>query len=267
MEKWIELLRNFAANAGKELVIALLIFLIGRVVIRKVVDRLKNSKAIEKMDPTAGTFLLNLAKAALYAVMIVAIVKRLGVDTSSIVALLASCGVAVGLALQGALANLAGGIMMLIFRPFNVGDYIIAAGEEGVVREISMIYTILLTVDNKKVTIPNGTMMNSNIVNASSEELRRVDLTYNISGVNPIEKVQGVMLDAIAKNDKALADPAPFVSPLAGVPGGMEYTVRVWCNSADYWDVYFDLTKRISTALGEAGIGGPVPATNVTLNQ
>lgn len=265
MEKWIEILTNFAANAGKELVIALLIFLIGRIIIKNVISRLKKSKVIQGLDPTAGTFILNLVKIALYAVMVAAIVKRLGVDTSSIVALLASCGVAVGLALQGALANLAGGIMMLIFRPFNVGDYIIAAGEEGVVKEINMIYTILLTVDNKKVTIPNGTMMNANIVNATCEDLRRVDLTFNISGVNEIATVQQVILDAIAKNKKALIDPAPFVSPLAGIPGGMEYTVRVWCNSADYWDAYFTLTQEIATALGNAGIGGPVPASQVTV--
>lgn len=267
MQQLLYTLQSFATNAGKEIVIALLIFIIGKAVIKKVIGRLKDSNAIKKMDPTAGTFLLNVAKISLYAIMVIAIVKRLGVDTSSIVALLASCGVAVGLALQGALANFAGGIMMLIFRPFNVGDYIIAAGEEGVVKEISMVYTILNTVDNKKVTIPNGTMMNSNIVNATSEALRRVDLTFNISGACDITEVQKTILTAVVANKKALRDPAPFAAPVAGVPGGLEYTVRVWCNSPDYWDVYFSLLKEIATALGDAQIGGPVPASKVVMDK
>ena len=157
--------------------------------------------------------------------------------------------------------------MLLIFRPFNVGDYISAAGGEGVVQEISMFYTVLLTVDNKKVTIPNGSLMNANVENYSSEEKRRVDLTFNLGGGNDISKVQEVMLGVMNANDKVLQDPAPFASPLAGIPGGLQYTVSAWCKSADYWDVYFALQKDIAAALGQAHFAGPAPATTVVMDK
>ena len=168
------------------------------------------------------------------------------------------------MALQGSLSNLAGGIMLLVFRPFNVGDYIIAGGEEGTVKSISTFYTVLNTVDNKTVSIPNGTLMNSNISNCSSEDLRRVDLTFNIAGSEPIKKVQATIMKVIVASDKAMADPAPEVQPVAGIPGGLEYTVRVWCETADYWDLYFELMREIPTALGHAEIAGPSTPVKVS---
>jgi len=267
MQKMIDKIIDLATTAGSKLLLALLIFIIGRIVINKIIKALKKNKGLEKLDPTVRSFLINLAKTVLYVIMIVAIINVLGVDTASIITVIASCGVAVGLALQGALANIAGGIMLLIFRPFNVGDYIVASGEEGVVKSISLFYTKLNTVDNKAITIPNGTLMNANISNLSSEPLRRVDLTFNISGAAEISEVQKVILDVIAGNDEVLKDPAPFVAPVAGIPAGLEYTVRVWTESANYWDVYFDLLKAIAAKLGEEGIGGPVPASNVFVKQ
>lgn len=258
---------QIATKAGSKIVLAILIFIIGRIVIGRILSILQKSKAIRHLDPTVKTFAMNLAKVLLNIILIVAIINVLGVDTASIIAVLASCGVAVGLAMQGALANIAGGLMLLIFRPFNVGDYISAAGEEGVVKAISLFYTTINTVDNKEVTIPNGALMNANITNFSSEELRRVDLTFNVTGAESIEKVQELILGTVAKNELALKDPAPFAAPVSGIPGGLEYTVRVWARSANYWDAYFSLLKEIATALGEAGIGGPVPASKVVLDK
>ena len=263
MNKIIEI----ATTAGSKLILALLIFIIGRIVIGKLISILEKSKMTRKLDPTVRSFLMNFARVILYVIMIVAIINVLGVDTASIIAVIASCGVAVGLALQGALSNIAGGIMLLIFRPFNVGDYVAAAGEEGVVKDISLFYTTINTVDNKEITVPNGALMNANISNYSSEPLRRVDLTFNVTGAESIDKVQELILGTVAKNPLALQDPAPFASPLAGIPGGLEYTVRVWTESANYWDAYFSLLKEIATALGEAGIGGPVPASKVVMDK
>ena len=154
--------------------------------------------------------------------------------------------------------------MLLLFRPFNAGDYIVAAGEEGVVKKISLFYTILTTVDNKTVSIPNGSLMNANITNASFEDTRRVDLTFNISGSEPIQKVKATILKVIVESELAMADPAPQVEPVAGIPGGLQYTVRVWTETANYWALYFELMNEIPTALGNAGIAGPSTPVSVS---
>ena len=264
MEQFIATLIDFCTNAGIKIIAALLIYIIGKVIIGKLMKLFGKLKSFEKMDVTARNYILSFLKGALYIVLVVSIIAVLGVPMASVVAVIASCGVAVGLALQGALSNLAGGIMLLIFRPFNVGDYIAAGGEEGTVKSISLIYTVLNTVDNKTVSIPNGTLMNANVVNCSSEELRRVDLSFNVAGSEPINKVKATIMKVIVDTDKAMADPAPQVDPLQGIPGGLEYTVRVWCRSEDYWDVYFELMRDIPTALGAAEIPGPSTPVKVS---
>lgn len=267
MEVFMDKLIDICTQAGGKIVLALLIFIVGKLIIGKLLKILKKGKGYNKMDATVQAFFLNFAKIALYIVLVVSIISVLGVPMASVITVLASCGVAVGLALQGALANIAGGIMLMIFRPFSIGDYIAAAGEEGTVKSISMFYTVIDTVDNTEITIPNGAMMNANVKNFSSEEKRRVDLTFNVTGGADISEVQGVMLGVIAAAPLALQDPAPFAAPVSPVAGGLAYTVRVWCETADYWDLYFDLMKRIPAALGEAGIGGPAPATTVVMSK
>lgn len=257
-------LMDFCTGAGIKLIMALLIYIIGRFIIGKLLRLLEKMKSFVSMDATAKSYILTAAKAVLYVILAVAIIAELGVPMASVIAVIASAGVAVGMALQGSLANLAGGIMLLIFRPFNVGDFIITSGEMGVVKNISLFYTILTTVDNKTVSIPNGAMMNATIENASSEPLRRVDLSFNVAGSEPVKKVQATIMKVVVATDKAMADPAPDVQPLNPVPGGLEYTVRVWCKSEDYWDVYFELMREIPTALGAADISGPASSVKVT---
>lgn len=258
---------EIATTVGSKLILALLIFIIGRFVIKKIMGVISKMHWLVELDATVASFVKNLIKSILHAFMIVAIINVLGVDTASIIAVIASCGVAVGLALQGALSNIAGGIMLLVFRPFNVGDYVITGGGEGVVKSISLFYTKLTTLDNKDVTVPNGSLMNATVTNLSSEKLRRVDLAFNLTGAEDISKVQAIILEAVAKNEKVLQDPAPFAGPLEGIPGGLCYTVRVWTESANYWDVYFDLMQAIPTALGVGGIGGPAPVQQVVMNK
>jgi small conductance mechanosensitive channel len=248
---------DFCTSAGVKILLALLIYIVGKIIINKLLKLIDKIQAKSQMEPTARSYIRNIIKAVLYIILVVAIIGELGVPMASVITVIASAGVAVGMALQGSLSNLAGGIMLMVFRPFSVGDYIIAGGEEGVVKSISTFYTVLNTVDNKAVSIPNGALMNSNISNCSSEDLRRVDLTFNIAGSEPIKKVQATIMKVIVATEKAMADPAPDVQPLAGIPGGLTYTVRVWCNSADYWDVYFELMREIPTALGSAEIPGP----------
>ena len=250
---------DMCTQAGGKIILAILIFLIGKAIIGKILKIYEKAKFSEKMDPTVKGFLGNFLRIALYVVLVISIISVLGVPMASVITVLASCGVAVGLALQGALSNLAGGIMLLIFRPFNVGDYVSAAGEEGVVKEITLFYTVIMTLDNKRVTIPNGALMNANVTNVTCEDTRRVDLTFNISAKNDISKVQEIMLDVISKNPNVTDTPEPpFAAPLEGVPGGLKYVVRAWTTTDKYWDVYFALVKDISTALGDAGVGGPL---------
>lgn len=264
MDVFVDKLIDFCTSAGIRILLALVIFIVGKFVISKLMKIIDKLQSKSPMDATAKNYIKSIIKAVLYIVLVVAIIGELGVPMASVITVLASAGVAVGMAMQGSLGNLAGGIMLMVFRPFNVGDYIIAGGEEGTVKSISIFYTVLNTVDNKTVSIPNGSLMNSNISNCSGEKLRRVDLKFNIAGSEPIKKVQATIMKVIVATDKAMADPAPDVQPVAGIPGGLEYTVRVWCKTEDYWDVYFELMREIPTALGNAEISGPSTPVKVS---
>ena len=259
MESFANKAIEMLTQAGGKIIVALLVFIIGKLIIKALLKFFNKAKFMEKLDPTVKGFLMNFIRIVLYVILVISIISVLGVPMASLIAVLASCGVAIGLALQGALGNLAGGIMLLIFRPFNVGDYIEAGGEEGVVKEMTMFYTVINTVDNKRVTIPHGTLMNANISNYTVEDTRRVDLTFNIGNGNDISKVQEVILNVVRANPDVINTPEePFAAPLEGVSGGLQYTVRTWTTPDKYWDVYFALLKDIATALGEAGISGPL---------
>ena len=259
---WADKLIDLCTSVGSKIVLALLIFIIGKIVISKILKLTGKIKALEKVDAAVRTFLNNFIKIGLYVVLVISIISVLGVPMASVITVLATCGLAVGMALQGALANLAGGIMLLIFRPFNVGDYVIAADAEGVVKELNLFYTVITTVDNQTVTVPNGNLMAGNITNLTKEGQRRVDLTFNVTG-RDIAGTKKVLMETMQANEKVLTDPAPQAEPLEGIPGGMSFTARAWVKTEDYWDVYFQLMEAIPTALGEAGVGGPLPAYHI----
>ena len=243
--------------AGSKIILALIVLIIGRIIIGRILSIVSKSKAVKKLDPYVRTFVNSFVKILLYVILIVSIISILGVPMASVITVLASAGVAVGLALQGALSNLAGGIMLMIFRPFGVGDYVAAAGEEGVVKEITLFYTVITTTDNKRITIPNGSLMNANVTNFSAEDTRRVDLTFSCAKGENIETLQQIMIDTMKKNSKVLNDPAPFAKLSGGTNESMEFTVRAWTESENYWDVYFGLTQQITEALGAAGVKAP----------
>jgi len=242
-----------------KIVFALIVYLVGKWLIGKVADLMEKSKKFKELDGAVQTFARSAVKLGLFALLFVSIIGILGVETSSIVAAVASCGVAVGLALQGALSNLAGGIMLLIFKPFKLGDYVDAAGVSGTVTELTLFYTVITTVDNKRITVPNGSLMNSNVVDYSSEELRRVDLSFSCAKGEAPARVQEIMLGVMVKHEKVLQEgaQAPFARLSGGTNDSMTFAVRAWCNNADYWDVFFDLTQGITEALGAAGVQAP----------
>ena len=242
-----------------KIIFAIIVYLVGKWLIDKVVCLMEKSKKFTELDGAVQTFAKSATKLGLFALLFISIIGILGVETSSIVAAVASCGVAVGLALQGALSNLAGGIMLLIFKPFKLGDYVDAAGVSGVVTELTLFYTVITTLDNKRITVPNGSLMNSNVVDYSSEELRRVDLAFSCAKGEAPQRVQEIMLGVMKQHEKVLQEGAnaPFARLSGGTNESMDFTVRAWCNNADYWDVFFDLTQGITEALGAAGVQAP----------
>lgn len=245
------------SSAVISIVYALVVYFVGKFVIKKVMSFLEKSKLFDKLEGSVRTFVLSFIRILLYVVLVISIVKILGIDTASIVAVLASAGLAVGMALQGALSNLAGGIMLMIFKPFKVGDYIEASGVEGIVQEITMFYTSLLTLDNKRVTVPNGGLMNANITDYSAEDIRRVDLVFACGKGEAPERIQNIIIEAMSKNEKVLQDPAPFASVSGGTSDTMEFTARSWCKTEDYWDVYFLNNQLITEAFGENNVKFP----------
>lgn len=263
-DKLLDMISAGAMSIGLKLVLAIIVYIVGSFLIKKLMKGIAKLRTFKSIDPTAENYITTFIRAALYVVLVVSIVALLGVPMSSVIAAIASVGVAIGLALQGALSNIAGGIMLLIFRPFSVGDYIVAGGSEGTVRSISLVYTVLTTIDNRRVSIPNGTLMNSNISNASAEPLRRVDLNFDIAGSEDSDKVEKILMDVVKKSDKALSEPAPQVLITAGVPGGLTYTIRTWVKTADYWDEYGYLMKEIPAALNAAKIARPSTPISVS---
>ncbi|MDO5401701.1 MAG: mechanosensitive ion channel family protein [Eubacteriales bacterium] len=246
-----------ATATGGKLILALITLFLGNVLIKSILKILKKSKLLDKAEGTVRTFTLSFVKISLYVLLVISVIGIMGVPMASVVTVLASASVAVGLALQGALSNLAGGIMLMIFKPFQLGDYVAAAGVEGVVKEVTLFYTVILTLDNKRITVPNGSLMNTNITDFSSEELRRVDLSFACAKSESPARIQELMLEAMKANPQVLSDPEPFARISGSSNEAMEFTVRAWCKSEDYWSVYFDLTQKITEAMGEHHVQAP----------
>ena len=250
-------IKEMLTSAGGNIVLAIVISIVGALLIKYLMKLLHKVKSFEKLDPTVSHFVLNFIKWLLYVMLIIGVISILGVPMAQVIAVLASAGVAIGLALQGALSNLAGGILLMVMRPFNVGDYVDAAGASGVVQSINLFYTVILTIDNKRITVPNGSLMNSNVVDYTAEPQRRVDLVFACAKSEKPAEIQQCILDAVASSKFALQDPAPFARISGGTNEAMEFTVRVWCKTEDYWDLYFELNQSIVEAFAAKGVQAP----------
>lgn len=251
-------LTGFLTEAGRRLSFALLVLIAGRFLIKTLLRTLNRSKLFDRTEGAVKSFTLSFAQAGLYLLLGISVIGILGVPMASIVTALASAGVAIGLALQGALSNLAGGIMLMIFKPFQLGDYVDASGVSGTVREITLFYTILTTPDNKRITIPNGNLMNATVVDYTAEKLRRVDLTFSCAKNEDPARIRGIILEILDNNTQILEEPdPPFARLLNNTNEAMEFAVRVWCRNEDYWTIYFDLTQQITEALARAGVQAP----------
>ena len=259
---------NWASNTGVKIVIAILLWIISFRLItwitRKIEKRLINKK---KLDKTLITTLFYILRIVLKIVVLTCLIGYLGIDTTGLAALIAALGVGIGLAVNGALSNLAGGVLILITRPFRVDDYIAANGQEGTVEDIRIVYTKIRTVDNKVVYLPNGGLSSSTIVNYSEKDLRRVDLTFSIAKSEDYKKAEEVILAVANAHEKVLQDPAAMSRISQHTANDTTLVLRAWVKNADYWDVYFDLQENIKKSFDENGIVMPVNQLDVRVKN
>lgn len=266
-EKVLEFLFHLIASLGTKILAALVVLFAGTKLIKFIKKWIKTSNKLEKVDLGVRAFLSSFLGVTLYIILFISIAMILGIPTTSFVTVLASCGVAIGLALQGALGNLAGGIMILIFKPFKVGDYITTDTTSGTVSSITIMYTVLATPDNKVITIPNGTLTNSVIENYSAVENRRVDIVFSAGYDCDVDEVKNILLSVAAGHEKVLQDPKPFARLTNHGNSSLEYTVRAWCKASDYWDVKFDLIETVKKEFDKNGISIPYPQMDVHIDN
>ena len=265
VQELIQQLTNWGISTGKQIIAALLIFLIGRLLISIINKLVAKLLARRHVDAGVQTFVKSFVNIMLTILLIVAIISKLGVDTTSFAALLASAGVAIGMALSGNLQNFAGGLIILLLRPFKVGDFIECQGVSGTVKEIQIFHTILTSPDNKVIYVPNGSLSSGTVINYSREATRRVDWTFCVEYGEDYEKVENVINKLIAADERILNTPAPFVNLIALADSSVNVVVRVWVKSENYWDVFFQMNKSVYATFNKEGINFPFP--QLTIHQ
>lgn len=255
-----------AVAFGLKVLAALLIYYVGAWLIRKIKGILQRIFERKNTDPAIASFTQSIVSIALTIVLIIVTIGTLGVDTTSFAALLAGGGMAIGMALNGTVQNFAGGIMILIFKPFNAGDFIEALGYSGTVSEVTITSTKLTTVDNRVIIIPNGSLSNGIINNFSKQTMRRVDLTVDVEYGSSSEETKALLLKIINSDSRILTTPAePFVALNALKDSSVQFVIRVWVNASDYWGVYFDTLDKIYNELPKNGISFPFPQLDVNI--
>lgn len=259
LDKWAETGYQLIMTFGPKLIAAIAIWIIGTWTIRLILKGLRKAMEKRDYDVSLKKFLMNLLGWILKIVLIVVVLGTVGVETTSFAAILASVGLAIGLALQGSLGNFAGGVLIMIFKPFKIGDLIEAQGEIGSVKEIEIFTTKLIGLSNKEIIIPNGALSNGNIINYTTEGTRRVDLVFGVGYDSDIKKTKDILMAVLTSHPKVLKDPAPTVNVLQLADSSINFAVRPWCESDDYWTVYFDVTEQTKEALDAAGIEIPYP--------
>jgi len=267
MDESIVIVKDYATTYGVNILIAIIILVIGFWIAKVITKSSVKVMTKKEMDPTLVKFLSGIIKTLLYVFVIIAAIDKAGIESTSLVAVLGAAGLAVGLALQGSLSNFAAGVMLIIFKPIKVGDFVEAAGVMGVVQEIGIFVTTLTSPDNKVIYVPNSQMGGGIITNYSVKDTRRVDMEFGIGYTDDIDKARRVILEVLSNDERILKDPAPdvFVATLAD--SSVNFKVRPWVKSGDYWGVYFDVTENIKKKFDENNVSIPFPQTDVHLFQ
>ena len=258
---------ELAMTYGPQLILAILVLIIGLWIVNRVVRLMGAAMERSNTEPTLAKFLCNLSSVGLKALLLISVASMIGIETTSFIAVLGAAGLAVGLALQGSLSNFAGGVLVLMFRPYKVGDVIDAQGVMGTVNEIQIFNTILKTPDNKVIIVPNGAISNGIITNLSMESTRRVDFVFGIGYSDDIAKAKATIERLINEDGRALSDPAPQIVVSELADSSVNITTRVWVNASDYWGLFFDLTEKVKLTFDQEGISIPFPQRDVHVIQ
>ena len=261
----LELIQTQGVALAINAAIAIAIFYVGKMVVGMIVRGMRKVMQKQEIDKTLETFVSNLVRIVLMVVVVIAAISQLGIETTSFIAIFGAAGLAVGLALQGSLSNFAAGVLIVLFRPYRVGDFIEGAGIAGVVEQVQILTTVLRTGDNKRIIVPNGQIMESIITNYSANDTRRVDMVVGVSYDDDLDKVRSVLEDLVAAEERILDDPACTIAVSELADSSVNFVVRPWVTTADYWGVKFDLTEAIKKRFDKEGISIPFPQRDVHL--
>ena len=252
---------EFGINLGK----AVVIFFVGKLLVRLLLRAVRKIMQAQEVDQTLASFVVSLSRMVLMLFVIIAAISALGIQTTSFIAVLGAAGLAIGLALQGSLSNFASGVLIVLFRPYKVGDFIEAAGISGTVVEVEILTTVFKTGDNKRVIVPNGQVMNSIITNYSANDTRRIDMVVGVSYEDDLDKVRATLEELIAADERILDDPAHKIAVAELADSSVNFMLRPWVKTDDYWGVKLDLTEAIKKRFDKEGISFPYPQQDVHL--
>ncbi|MBT8078802.1 MAG: mechanosensitive ion channel [Gammaproteobacteria bacterium] len=252
---------------GGRALIAVAIFVIGRIVARMITNAVRKMMQRQQVDRILESFVTNLIFWILMVFVVIAAIDRIGIQTTSLIAIMGAAGLAIGLALQGSLSNFASGVLIVVFRPYKVGDFVEAAGISGTIQQVQILTTVLKTGDNKKVIVPNSQIMGSIITNYSANDTRRIDMVFGVGYDDDIDKVRETIQRLVDADDRILKDPACQITVSALADSSVNFNVRPWVNTPDYWNVFFDLTEAVKKEFDKVGISFPYPQQDVHLYQ
>lgn len=257
------LINDYALPWGIKIAMALVIFILGRMVVAVVVKMVRKVLESRGMDDILVSFLTSILRWVLLLFVIIAALSQLGIDTTSLVALLGAAGLAIGLSLQSSLSNFASGVMLIIFRPFSKGDFVEAGGASGVIEQISIFTTTMRTPDNKEVIVPNGAIIDNNITNYSARDTRRVDMVFGIGYDDDIRKAKALLEEIVNADERVFSEPAPVIAVSELADSSVNFVVRPWAKTSDYWAVLWDTTEAVKLRFDEAGISIPYPQMDI----
>ena len=266
IDKYSDQIIEYATLYGSKIVLALLTLTIGLWIISYLSRGFERTLTVAKVETTLSIFLSKLLSTILKVLLLVSVASMVGIETTSFIAIFGAAGLAVGLALQGSLSNFAGGVLILLFKPYKIGDFIEAQGHSGTVKEIQIFNTILHTGDRKTIIMPNGPMSNGNITNYSLSPIRRVDMVFGIGYDDDLKKAKSILQQLIAEDERILKDPESQVLLSALADSSVNFTIRVFVNSADYWGVYFSMNEKVKLTFDEQGISIPYPQRDVHMH-
>jgi small conductance mechanosensitive channel len=267
VDKYIDKAVELAIEYVPKLVLAIVVLIVGLMVIKFIVKTAKKAMKKNDLDATLSSFLGNILSALLKVALLISIAGLVGVETTSLLAILGAAGLAIGLALQGSLANFAGSALIMLFRPFKAGDFIETQGQSGTVAEIQIFHTVLRTGDNRIITVPNGAVANGSITNFSAMDTRRVDFVFGIGYDDDIDQAKAILERLVTEDARILKDPAHFIAVKEMADSSVNFVVRAWAKSSDYWGIYFDMQEKVKKAFDAEGVSIPFPQRDVHIYQ